>query len=340
MAASIAAPSGAQVIEAIGIGKSYEGRPIVSDFSIRIQRGDRIGGIVGPNGSGKTTLIKMLIGALAPDAGSVRLGSTLAAATLDQHRDSLDPDVTATDALTGGGGDTVMVHGSPKHVVTYLKDFCSPANKRARRSASFPAANAADSCWRRFLPSRQTFWSSMSRQTILIWKRWTCSRTCWPNIPERFCSSAMIATFSIVSSTASSRPRETAAGSNMPAAIATCWRSGGADLTRESRKPEPPKAARDPAPRKAEPAPGKRRLAFKDKHALETLPKSIAALQGEMSSLQAKLDDPGFYARDRAGFEDVTATLGELQRKIAAAEEQWLALEILREELAGTGDRA
>ena len=74
---------------------------------------------------------------------------------------------------------------------------------------------------------------------------------------------------------------------------------------------------------------------FKDKHALETLPKTIAALQAEMNALQAKLDDPHFYARDRAGFEKTTASLGELQVKIAAAEEQWLELEILREEIAG-----
>ncbi len=99
--AGSAAPSGALVIEANGIGKSYGGRPIVSDFSIRIQRGDRIG-IVGPNGSGKTTLINMLTGILPPDTGSVRLGSTLAVATLNQHRDSLDPDVTVAEALTGG----------------------------------------------------------------------------------------------------------------------------------------------------------------------------------------------------------------------------------------------
>ncbi len=75
---------------------------------------------------------------------------------------------------------------------------------------------------------------------------------------------------------------------------------------------------------------------FKDKHALETLPKTIAKLQAETKKLQAKLDDPQFYARDRAAFEKVTAALGELQLKIAAAEEQWLELEILREELAGS----
>jgi ATP-binding cassette subfamily F protein uup len=74
---------------------------------------------------------------------------------------------------------------------------------------------------------------------------------------------------------------------------------------------------------------------FKDKHALETLPKTIEALQAQTKELQARLNDPQFYARDRAAFEKVTAALGELQVRIAAAEEQWLELEILREDIAG-----
>src|ERR1700686_4851729 len=115
--ASSAAPSGAQVIEAAGIGKSYDGRPIVSDFSIRIQRSDRIG-IIGPNGSGKTTLINLLTGSLPPDTGSVRLGWSLSVCTLDQQRESLDPQVTVAEALTGGHGDSVMVNGPAKHVAT------------------------------------------------------------------------------------------------------------------------------------------------------------------------------------------------------------------------------
>jgi ABC transport system ATP-binding/permease protein len=109
----------------------------------------------------------------------------------------------------------------------------------------------------------------------------------------------------------------------------------GADLTRESAKPQQQrKVSKEPAAIVPESQPAKRRLMFKDKHALETLPKTIAKLQSEIDTLQAKLADPQFYARDRAAFEKVTATLGELQLKIAAAEEQWLELEILREELA------
>ena len=110
----------------------------------------------------------------------------------------------------------------------------------------------------------------------------------------------------------------------------------GADLTRQSAKEAaPPRPAKQAESAAAKPQPGKRRLMFKDKHALETLPKTIAGLQTEMKELQAKLDDPNFYARDREGFEKVTVQLGELQQKIAAAEEQWLELEILREEIAG-----
>jgi ATP-binding cassette subfamily F protein uup len=75
-------------------------------------------------------------------------------------------------------------------------------------------------------------------------------------------------------------------------------------------------------------------MGFKEKHALETLPKTIAALQAEADAHQAKLADPGLYARDRAAFERTSAALGELLRKIAAAEDEWLALEILREDIA------
>src|SRR5215207_9471409 len=122
LTAAAADPSGTLVIEADRVAKSYEGRPIVGDFSIRIQRGDRIG-IVGPNGSGKTTLINLLTGALPPDDGHVGLGANLAMATLDQRRESLDPKLTLREALTGGRSDTVTVAGQSRHVIGYIKDF-------------------------------------------------------------------------------------------------------------------------------------------------------------------------------------------------------------------------
>src|SRR6185312_5002997 len=112
LAASEAEKSGKLVIEARNIGRNYGDRRIVADFSIRIQRGDRLG-IIGPNGVGKTTLVDMLTGAQTPEAGSVRFGANIEMATLDQHRESLDPKSTLAEALTGGRGDHVLVGGQP-----------------------------------------------------------------------------------------------------------------------------------------------------------------------------------------------------------------------------------
>jgi len=114
--------SGRLVAVAEGISKSYGGPPIVRDFSVRIMRGDRVG-IVGPNGAGKTTLLNLLMGTLAPDAGEVRLGTNLAPVILDQSRDTLDPERTLAETLTGGAGDNVTVAGQSRHVVGYMKDF-------------------------------------------------------------------------------------------------------------------------------------------------------------------------------------------------------------------------
>ena len=140
--------SGALVIEAKNISKSYDGRPIVTDFSTRINRADRIG-IVGPNGSGKTTLLSLLTGTLAPDEGTVRLGANIEMASLEQDRDSLDPNWTLAEALTGGRGDTVTVGGQTKHVVGYMKDFLfapeqirTPLARAVRRRARTADAGA------------------------------------------------------------------------------------------------------------------------------------------------------------------------------------------------------
>ena len=100
--------SGRLVAVAQGVSKSYGGRPVVRDFSTRIMRGDRVG-IVGPNGAGKTTLLNLLTGALVPDTGEVRLGTNLAQVTLDQRRETLAPEQSLSEALTGGSGDTVTV---------------------------------------------------------------------------------------------------------------------------------------------------------------------------------------------------------------------------------------
>jgi ATP-binding cassette subfamily F protein uup len=120
--------SGKRVIVARSLSKSFGSRTIVRDLDLTLQRGDRLA-LVGPNGAGKTTLVNLLLGRLAPDGGTVTHGTNLEVAVLDQSRAALDPEMTLWDALASdpelrsGRSDQVMVRGTPKHVVAYLKDF-------------------------------------------------------------------------------------------------------------------------------------------------------------------------------------------------------------------------
>ena len=336
--AGAAAPSGALVIEAENLGKSYGERPIVAAFSTRIQRGDRIG-IVGPNGSGKTTLVNLLIGALAPDSGTVRLGTNLAIATLNQQRDSLDPGVTVADALTGGGGDNVLVNGQRKHVISYMKDFLftgeqarTPLGKLSggERGRLMLAQTLARSSNLLVLDEPT---NDLDMETLDVLEDMLAD---YPGTVllishDRDFLDRLVN--GVIAPDGNGRWLDYAGGySDMLA-------QRGSDLTREQRSPPPKanKAANELGPPRPEPQPARRRMTFKDKHALETLPTTIAALRAEAVKLQSKLDDPQYYARDRAAFEQTTAALGDLQRRIEVAEEQWLELEILREELASDG---
>ncbi|NJM83824.1 MAG: ABC-F family ATP-binding cassette domain-containing protein, partial [Tabrizicola sp.] len=121
--------SGRKVIDAKGLGKAFGATTIIRDFDLRVLRGDRVA-FVGPNGVGKTTLLKMLIGQLPPDEGQVSLGTSLEIAVFDQTRAQLAPEASLWENLTGdplmrvsGAADQVMVRGTPRHVVGYLKDF-------------------------------------------------------------------------------------------------------------------------------------------------------------------------------------------------------------------------
>ncbi len=119
--------SGDLVAELDGVSKRFDGRPIVDKLSLRIMRGDRIG-LIGANGAGKSTLIRLILGELAPDTGTVRLGTRLAIAYFDQLRAQLDPDATLAEAISPGS-DWVEVGGERRHIVSYLGDFLFPAQR-------------------------------------------------------------------------------------------------------------------------------------------------------------------------------------------------------------------
>jgi ATP-binding cassette subfamily F protein uup len=333
LAAAAADPSGTLVIEADRVGKSYEGRPIVSDFSIRIQRGDRIG-IVGPNGSGKTTLINLITGALASDSGAVRLGANLAMATLDQHRESLDPSATVAEALTGGRGDTVVIGGQPRHVIGYMRDFLFAPEQARTPLGVLSGGERGRVMLARALAKRSNVLvldeptNDLDLETLDVLEEMLgeyAGTVILISHDRDFLDRVVNA---VIAPEGGGRWLEYAGGySDMLA-------QRGDDLARTPIKPPSPKGPKGLQP-PHEPAPARRRLSFHEKHALETLPKTIAALQAKVRALHERLDDPALYARDRRAFDEASAALAAAQAELTAAEERWLELEILREEVAG-----
>ena len=330
--AAEAEQSGALVIEAKGIAKSFGERAIVKDFSIRLLRGNRLG-IVGPNGAGKTTLVSMLTGQSKPDSGVIRLGANLEMATLEQNRDSLDPDAPVADALTGGGSDQVMVGGKPRHVVGYMKDFLfapeqarTPlrvlsGGERARlmlaRSLAQPSnllvldepTNDLDL---ETLDVLEEMLSDYQGTVILI----SHDRDFVDRVVDQ-----------VIVPDGQGRWLTYAGG------YSDMLVQRGAEAAANPLASKPATSAQS-TPRPGEKS-GKRKLSFQEKHALETLPVTMGKLTAVIAKLHQKLADPDLYARDSKAFGEASALLAKAQAEFSAQEEKWLELEILREELEG-----
>jgi ATP-binding cassette subfamily F protein uup len=332
MAAAEGGLSGKLVIEAEGIAKAYGGTPVVRDFSIRVQRGDRLG-IVGPNGAGKTTLVGLLTGGLAADAGTVRLGANLEVAVLEQNRDSLDPEWTVAEALTGGRGDSVVALGKVRHVVSYMADFLfrpeqakTPlrvlsGGERARLMLARALAKPSNL----LVLDEPTNDLDLDTLDVLEEMLGDYAGTVILISHDRDFLDRIVG--SVLVPEGDGRWTEYAGG------YADMLAQRGADLAARTVRPAPREAERtERAPPPTRPA--KRRLGFHEKHALETLPATIAGLEAEVARLRGLLADPGLYARDRAAFDAASLALTSAEAALADAEHRWLELEILREDLA------
>ncbi|HLY44694.1 MAG TPA: ATP-binding cassette domain-containing protein, partial [Stellaceae bacterium] len=331
--------SGRLVAAAEGISKAYGERMIVRNFSTRIMRGDRVG-IVGPNGAGKTTLLNLLTGALTPDAGSIHLGTNLAQVTLDQRRDSLDAQQTLAAALTGGSGDTLSVGGQSRHVIGYLKDFLfRPEQARTPVGVLSGGERARITLARAFArPSNllvldePTNDLDLETLDLLQEKLAEYAGTVLLVSHDRDFLDRVVT--SVIAGDGNGRWTEYAGGyTDMLAQRDAAPRAAPPKLrgTRQAR----------PAPRmSASPAGLARRMTFSDQRALQALPNRIAALETRMAELNATLADPDLYTRDPARFGVTTRALAAARDELAAAEEQWLRLEMLREEIAGIEPRS
>jgi len=325
--------SGKLVAEAKGVSKSYGERAIVRDFSIRIKRGDRVG-IVGPNGAGKTTLLNLLTGVLPSDEGSLRLGANLQFTSLDQKRDSLDPKWTLSDALTGNGGDTVSVGGNYKHVVSYMKDFLF-----APEQARTPIGRLSGGERGRLMLARA--FSRPSNLLVLDEPTNDLDLETLDLLQEMladYAGTVLLVSHdrdfldrvvtSVIADDGQARWIEYAGGYS----FLDSQRKGRSVEQTVAKQPRRKSVGKENKIPKSKPK-AKRKLSFNEQYALKTLPDTMEKLQTDIAALQKKIADPDLYARDPAAFEAAADDLKSAQAQLDEAEEQWLALELLKEEL-------
>lgn len=331
--------SGKLVIEADAITKSYGERVIIAPFSLRVHRGDCIG-LVGPNGAGKTTLLKMLTGQLQPDSGTVKLGTNLEIATLDQKREDLNPNDTLAHYLTDGRGDNLLVNGELKHVTGYMKDFLFQPEQ-----ARTPIRNLSGGERARLILAR-----ILARPTnLLILDEPTNdldieTLDLLQEIVAGFSGTVILVSHdrdfldrTVTSTIAPANPDqpdgrwiEYAGGySDMMA-----QRKGAAEEKRKAEKQEKAKATPS-ASASQDPSKAKGKLSFKQKFALENLPKEMEKAQGEIAKREQRMADPNLFTKDPATFNTLAQEMTKLREKLEAMEEEWLELEMLREEIEG-----
>lgn len=327
-----ATASGKKVIEAYGISKSFGASPVFSDLTLRINRGDRVA-IVGPNGVGKTTLLNTLIGKADPDKGHVKLGSNLELAFFDQNRDQLDPNSSLWESLAGapeigvsGRSDQVMVRGTPRHVVGYLKDFLFDEAQARGPVSSLSGGEKARLILARIMARESNLLvldeptNDLDVETLDLLQE----------ILDDYAGTVLIVSHDrdFLDRTAATTIAMEGRGH------VTVYAGGWTDY--QTQKPNSPQAAAPkPKTKPAKPSPqpiaAKTGLTTAQKDRLAKLPAEIERLEQEIAKLTDFLSDPDLFTTAPAKFQKASDGLAERQVRLDAAEEEWLTLEELAE---------
>ena len=315
--------SGRKVIEVHGVTHGFGGKPLVRDFSLRVMRGERIG-IIGNNGVGKSTLLKLLLGELVPNSGTVKLGTNLEIAYFDQLRRELDTTKTVAE-LIGEGRDYISIYGRKKHVIAYLTDFLFTA-KRAR--------------------TRISALSGGERNRVILAKLFTRSANLLvldeptndldvetlEALEARLCDYG--ATLIVVSHDRHFLDAVCTSTLVFEAdGVIKKYAGGYSDWTRQRRElatdaatePQASRESRQGRRRKAETAPGK--LTYKLRRELDALPNRIDELERRVAKLQTAVNAPGFYQRTHGEVQNELDELASAERALEAAVNRWAELE-------------
>ncbi len=321
------AESSKLVLEAKHLTKAYDGRAIVSNLTLRVLRGDRVG-IVGPNGAGKTTLLELLLGRTEPDAGSVRLGLNLEVAYVDQTRAILNPDDTLWTALAPQGGDQVIVRGAPRHVAAYARDFLFSTEQLRQPISALSGGER----------NRLALAVALARPANLLVLDEPTNDLDMDTLDAL---EDMLATYDgTVLLVSHDRAFLDGVATQIVGPIgAGRWvesPGGWADFEREfanAAKTGPAQAKRKAPPQPAPPR-GQRKLSFKDEHRAASLDALLPKLHAEILALEARLAAADAFSKDPAAFETAAARLRAVQAEKEAAETEWLDIETRREQLA------
>lgn len=325
--------SGRRVVDLRHVSFSYAGHPVVRDLSTTVMRGDRIG-IIGPNGCGKSTLLRLILGELEPDSGEVVHGSRLQLAYFDQHREQLDPAKSVRDNISDGT-DYVTVRGRSRHVAGYLKDFLFPPQR---------------------LDSPVGILSGGERNRLLLARLFTQPANML--VMDEPTNDLDVETLELLEDLLADFDGTLLLVSHDRTFIDNVVTStlvfegdgrvgeyvGGYEDWVRQRRPPTPQAATGPAPgaaatdragRARARAPAPRRLSYRERQELETLPARIEAMETELTALEMEAAGAGFYQKDKETITAALARLEALRAEIAASWERWEALDRKDKEAAG-----
>lgn len=318
--------SGKVVIETKALLKSFDGRPIVKSLDLRVMRGDKLG-LLGKNGTGKTTLIKLILGKLQADSGTVKLGTNLSVAYFDQLREQLDLNQTVAQTISPGS-DWVEIAGVKKHIMSYLNDFLfSPQKANARISTLSGGERNRLLLARLFaLPANLLVLdeptNDLDIDTLELLEQTLADYTgtvLLVSHDRRFLDNVVTQT---LAPTHYDNPDGT-------------WREyvgGYEDWVRATKSErlvatKPPKEAPPVKPKRVRNTATQRvRLSYKEAQELASLPAHIEALEAEQANLTAKLSDPEYHKRPLDEIKRDKERMDELPSLVDKAYERWEAL--------------
>ncbi len=298
--------SGKLVCELTQIDKSFDGKAIVKNLDLIISRGDRLG-LVGPNGSGKTTLLNLILGNLAPDSGSVRLGTNLQVAYFDQMREQLDPDKTVAES----------VEGTAKHVISYLSDFLFPP-----RRANSPVRMLSGGERNRLLLARLF----AKPANVLVLDEPTNDLDIESLELLEQALQDYSGTLLLVSHDRAFL--DNVVTQTLAAEGGGVWKEyagGYTDYLRQRGTQPEEKNVQNPPSARARGAGAK--LTYKETRELAALPADIESLESEQQALAAKMSEPGYYRQPPDALRADQARSAEIERLLMEKLERWEALE-------------